>query len=77
MTHAEFRAELKSLGLSQRDLAGALGVATTTVNAWAVGKTTVPQYAVAWLAQRKTINDAGLAIIVTPHLPAPQSGRET
>jgi DNA-binding transcriptional regulator YiaG len=42
----EFRATLKSLGITQRWLAGRLGVETSTVNRWAQGTLPVPQYAV-------------------------------
>jgi DNA-binding transcriptional regulator YiaG len=46
MTHTEFRAALKSLGLRQSWLAGALGVSPNTVYRWAKGDMAVPQYAV-------------------------------
>lgn len=46
MTADEFRASLKALGISQRWLAGRLGVNTATVNRWAQGTLPVPQYAV-------------------------------
>jgi DNA-binding transcriptional regulator YiaG len=49
MTAPELRAELQALGLSQRWLAGRLGVAANTVNRWASGELAVPQYAVAYL----------------------------
>lgn len=45
MTGLEFRAALKHLNLSQRALAARLGVETSTVNRWALGKAPVPQYA--------------------------------
>jgi transcriptional regulator with XRE-family HTH domain len=45
MTSADFRAALKSLGLSQLELAERLGVDPSTVNRWAVGRVAVPQYA--------------------------------
>jgi transcriptional regulator with XRE-family HTH domain len=49
MTPIDFRTELKALGLTQRNVAVYLGLARSTVNAWATGKVPVPQYAVAWL----------------------------
>lgn len=49
MTTNEFRAAMKALGLSQRDLAFRLGVALSTVSAWATGKVPVPKYASAYL----------------------------
>lgn len=58
MTGPEFRAALKSLGLSQRSLAEHLGVRTSTVNRWAMGELPVPQYAayvLELLAERREI----------------------
>lgn len=49
MSRDEFRAAMKALGLSQRDLASRLGVALSTVSAWATGKAPVPKYASAYL----------------------------
>jgi len=43
MTNTEFRAALKELGLSQRWLVERLGVETSTVNRWALGKAPVPK----------------------------------
>ena len=55
MTSDEFRAELKALGLSQRALALRLGLATTTVNRWALALAPVPRYAVAYLDLRREL----------------------
>lgn len=57
MKSDEFRALLKSCGLSQRKLAGLLGVAVSTVNHWATGKMPVAQYAVAYLELVKRVKD--------------------
>jgi DNA-binding transcriptional regulator YiaG len=46
MTALEFRAALKTLGVSQRWLASRLGVGPVTVWRWARGDLPVPQYAV-------------------------------
>lgn len=59
MTAPEFRSTLKSLHLSQRSLAERLGVETSTVNRWALGKAPVPRYAVyvlELLAERREIS---------------------
>jgi len=45
MTAPEFRAALKTLGVSQRWLAARLGVDPVTVWRWARGDLPVPQYA--------------------------------
>ena len=45
VTSPEFRATLKSLGLSQRSLAERCGLDVTTVNRWATGRAPVPKYA--------------------------------
>lgn len=58
MTSAELRATLKTLGISQKWLAERLGVATTTVNRWAVGDLAVPQYAIAYLELLAVTNPA-------------------
>jgi transcriptional regulator with XRE-family HTH domain len=50
MTPAEFRLTLKDLGISQRDLTERLGLAASTVNRWAMGQASVPQYAAAYLS---------------------------
>lgn len=44
MTPGEFRAALKALGISQKWLAGRLGVPAPTVNRWATGKHPVAPY---------------------------------
>jgi DNA-binding transcriptional regulator YdaS (Cro superfamily) len=49
MTAPEFRALLRSVGLTQRALAQRLGVAPSTVNYWCMGRCPVPRYAVAYL----------------------------
>ncbi|HEY0725121.1 MAG TPA: hypothetical protein VGD41_14210 [Pyrinomonadaceae bacterium] len=49
MTGPEFRDALRALGISQTWLAGRLGVAPQTVNAWAASRLDVPQYAVSYL----------------------------
>lgn len=49
MKSTEFQSTLRSVGLSQRKLAGRLGVAVTTVNRWATGHVVVPRYAEAYL----------------------------
>lgn len=45
MTAAEFRAELRRLGLAQLEIADRLGVTPDTVSRWATGKVPVPRYA--------------------------------
>ena len=50
MTQPEFRSTLKALGMSQRELARRLGVAVSTVSAWATGKTPVPTYVPVYFA---------------------------
>ena len=45
MTADEFRAALKALGITQKWLAGRLGVAPQTVNRWVSGELAVPRYA--------------------------------
>ena len=50
---AALRAELRAAGLSQTALAARLGVAITTVNRWVNGKVPVPQYARAFLEERR------------------------
>jgi transcriptional regulator with XRE-family HTH domain len=46
MTPEDFRAALKSLGLSQLELAERLGVDPSTVNRWATGRAALPRYVV-------------------------------
>jgi DNA-binding transcriptional regulator YiaG len=62
MTPAEFRGEIRALGLSQRALAATLGLAISTVNRWAVGQADVPQYAVAYLEERRLRRDASATV---------------
>jgi len=45
MTAEEFRTTVRTLGLRQKLLAQALGVAETTVYRWSRGKVPVPRYA--------------------------------
>ena len=49
MTKTELRSTLKALDMSQSELSDRLGVALSTVSAWATGKAPVPQYATAYL----------------------------
>lgn len=58
MTPAEFRAALDRLDLGQRGLALRLGLDVTTVNRWATGKASVPQYAVAYLNLLDDLNES-------------------
>jgi transcriptional regulator with XRE-family HTH domain len=44
VTSDDFRAALKSLGVSQLELAERLGVDPSTVNRWATGKVALPQH---------------------------------
>lgn len=44
-----FKATLRELGISQRQLAITLGLAVSTVSHWATGTAPVPQYAIAYL----------------------------
>jgi transcriptional regulator with XRE-family HTH domain len=53
MTHTEFRAALRAIGMTQRALAERLGLAISTVNRWALGQAPVPQYAVAYLDEAR------------------------
>ena len=55
MTAQEFRATIRALGISQRALAKRLGLAVSTVNRWAVGEATVPEYAIAFLQEREGV----------------------
>lgn len=54
MTHHDFRAALKRLGLSQVQLARLLDVKSSAVNRWHNGRAAVPGYASAYvtLAER-------------------------
>jgi DNA-binding XRE family transcriptional regulator len=49
MNATEFRATLKQLSLTQRELAARLGLATSTVNRWATDDFPIPKYAIAYL----------------------------
>lgn len=49
MTPDQFRATLKSLGLSQRALSERFHQPASTVNRWAVGAAPVPGYAAEYL----------------------------
>lgn len=60
MTAAELHAAMKALGLSQRALASRLGVALSTVSAWATGKAPVPKYASAYLELLASTTPCGL-----------------
>jgi DNA-binding transcriptional regulator YiaG len=44
-----FRAGLRTLDLSQKELAKRLGIDLRTINRWATGKLPVPQYAIAYI----------------------------
>jgi transcriptional regulator with XRE-family HTH domain len=47
------RATLKSLGMTQADLAAELGVSQGTVSRWANGSLRLPVYVTAYLVQRE------------------------
>ena len=49
MTAAEFHRIIRSLDMSQRELAARFNVAHSTVSAWATGKAPVPGTVVAYL----------------------------
>lgn len=45
MTAPDLRAALRALGLTQREFAARIGVASNTVNRWVMGTIEVPPYA--------------------------------
>lgn len=48
----------ESLGMTQRELAAVLGVTTTTIHLWEVGKSNPPDYlhyALAWLIHSRAL----------------------
>ena len=45
MTGPEFKAALRGLSISQRELASRTGITVNTVNRWATGGLPVPRYA--------------------------------
>jgi DNA-binding transcriptional regulator YiaG len=57
MTAQEFRTTIRALGISQRALAKRLGLAVSTVNRWAVGEAPVPEYAIAFIQERRKLRD--------------------
>lgn len=65
-TAAEFREALKSLRMTQRSLSRRLGVAVTTVNAWAVGRSAVPGYAVAYIECLGEVRRLAEAVLTGP-----------
>lgn len=52
MNAAEFKAERECCGLSQADVADALGVRPLTVKRWESGYTPVPSFAAEWVGEQ-------------------------
>jgi transcriptional regulator with XRE-family HTH domain len=61
MSAADFRAELRELGLLQKDIARLLGVKPPQVNRWATGRAAVPRYAVLVLLLMRQAGRRGTA----------------
>jgi DNA-binding transcriptional regulator YiaG len=57
MTSDEFRAVLKTLGISQRRFASDIDTDYTAVNRWATGKASIPGAAAAYLRLRLRVHD--------------------